>query len=68
MAMPCMCTISGVNLNAIDMHYVIIINPRRMRGGYGSHRVCVYLSVSALTAIYLIHKCRVRCYTVPYGV
>ena len=49
---------------------VEIINPRRMRGGYGSHRVCVcvYLSVSALTAIYLVHKCRVRCYKVPYGV
>ena len=43
-----------------------LINPRRMRGGYGSHRVC--LSVPALAVTCLVYKYQLRCCRVPYGV
>ena len=32
---------------------VEIINPRRMRGGYGSHRVCVCVSVCPRASCYM---------------
>ena len=42
-----------------------------MREGYGSRSVCVYvcvcLSVTMLTATYLICESKMRCYKVPYG-
>ena len=50
--------------------YPELINPRRMR-----HRitvvvlcVCVCLSVTKLTATYLVCESKVQCYKVPYGV
>lgn len=49
-------------------HTIFMINPRRMRGGYGSHRVCVYLSVPALAVTCLVYKYQMRCCRVPYGV
>ena len=45
-----------------------VINPRRMREGYGSHRVCVSLSVPALAVTYLIYKYQMRSCRVPCGV
>ena len=43
-----------------------------MRGGYGSHRVCVCvsvcLSVPALAVTCLVYKYQMRCCKVPYGV
>ena len=41
-----------------------IINPRRMREGYGSRSVCVSvrLSVTALAATYLVYTLKVRRY------
>ena len=51
-----------------------VVNPRRMREGYGSRSVCVCVcvslcvSVTALAATYLVYKSQVRCYKVPYGV
>ena len=43
-----------------------------MRGGYGSHRVCVcvcvYLSVPALAVTCLVYKYQLRYCRVPYGV
>ena len=48
-----------------------MINPWRMREGYGSHSVCTVclcVSVAALAATYLVYKSRVRCYKVLYGV
>ena len=56
------------------MHVDVIINPRRMREGYGSRSVCVCmcvsvcLSVTTLTATYLVCESKLRCYKVPYGV
>ena len=38
------------------MVYNLIINPRRMCEGYGSHSVCVYLSVTTLAAGYFVYK------------
>ena len=46
----------------------MIVNPWRMRGGYGSHCVCVYLSVPALAVTCLVYKYQMRCCRVPYGV
>ena len=34
------------------MMIIPVINPRRMREGYGSHSVCICLSVTMLTATY----------------
>ena len=42
-----------------------IINPRRMRKGYGSRFVCVCLSVTALAATYLVCMSKVRHHRVP---
>ena len=45
------------------------INPRRMCEGYCSCSVCLScLSVTTLTATYLICESKLRCYKVPYGV
>ena len=50
----------------------LVINPQRMREGYGSQSVCVcvcvYLSVTTLTATHLIFTSIVRCLRVLYGV
>ena len=42
----------------------IIINPRRMREGYGSRFVCVCVcvSVTELAATYLVYSLKVRCH------
>ena len=48
-----------------------VINPRRMREGYGSRvcvSVCLCIVFPALAATYLVYRCQVRCYRVPYGV
>ena len=45
---------------------MFLVNPLRMRGGYGSHRVCV--SVPALAVTCLVYKYQLRCCRVPYGV
>ena len=55
-----------------------LVNPRRMREGYGSWFVCVcvyvcvcvcvYLSVTALTATYIILKSKVRYHRDLHGV
>ena len=46
----------------------LIINPRHMREGYGSHSVCVCLSVTMLAATHLVFTSKVRCLRVPYGI
>ena len=38
---------------------VVVINPRRMREGYGSRFVCV--SVTTLAATYLVYTLKTRC-------
>ena len=43
--------------NMLEKSY--IINPQRMRKGYGSHSVCVYLSVTTLAAPYLAYTLKV---------
>ena len=47
-------------------HPEAIINPRRMREGYCSRRVCVCecvcVSVAALAATYLIYTLKTRCH------
>ena len=45
-----------------------IINLRCMREGYGSHSVCVCLSLTTLAATYLVGESNLQCYKVPYGV
>ena len=52
--------------NMLEKSY--IINPQRMRKGYGSRSVCVYLSVTTLAAPYLAYTLKVRCHRVLYGV
>ena len=42
--------------------FVSLVNPRRMREGYGSRSVC--LSVTTLTATYLVFKSQVKCHRV----
>ena len=48
---------------------VRLVNLWCMCKGYGSHSVCVCLSVTVLPAIctYLIYKSQVRYYKVPFG-
>ena len=50
----------------------LVINPRRMREAYGSWFVCVcacvYLSVTVLTATYIILKSKVRYHRGLHGV
>ena len=41
----------------LELH---IINPRRMREGYGSRSVCV--SVTVLAATYLFYTSKIRCH------
>ena len=36
--------------------------------GYGSHSLCVCLSVIVLAATYFVYKSQVRCYKVPCGI
>ena len=38
-----------------------IFNPRHMHEGYGSHFVCVCLSVTTLAAAYLIYTLKTKC-------
>ena len=46
-----------------------VINPQRMRSkGYSSQFVCVCVSVTTLTATYLVYKAKVRYHRVLYGV
>ena len=42
----------------------LVINPRRMREGYGSRCVClcVCVSVTALAATYLVYTLKTRCH------
>ena len=58
----------GISTNRVldVIHAVQVINPRRMREGYGSRSVC--LSVTTLAAIYLVCKSKMRSYRVPYGI
>ena len=48
------------------MLLLCLINPRRMREGYGS--LCVYLSVTTLAATYLVFTLKIRCHRVLYGI
>ena len=56
----------GSMANGQHLSLVVIINPRRIREGYGSHSVC--LSVTKLAAIYLVYKSKLQCYMIPYGI
>ena len=60
------CTVR-VNVSYLTMSTVYIINPRRMREGYGSRFVCVCvcLSVTALAATYLVCMSKLRHHRVP---
>ena len=43
-----------------DMWLRALVNPRRMREGYGSRSVCVCLSAITLTATYLVNTMQTR--------
>ena len=45
-------------------HLILLINPRRMREGYGSRSVCVSVcvSVTAPAATYLFYTSKTRCH------
>ena len=67
------CTLYNVHVCAVN-NYVMavtglvdnIINSRRMHEGYCSRSVC--LSVTTLTATYLVCESKLRCYNIPYGI
>ena len=72
--------LSKARVTALNMHargiicvFVSLVNPRRMREGYGSRCVCVCvcvclsvcLSVTALAATYLVCMSKLRHHRVP---
>ena len=55
-----------LNVGFIALNFTkYIVYPRRMREGYGSRSVCVCvsvcLSVTTLTATYLVYDSKMRC-------